>query len=218
MRLSHVFGVLMISMGMRVKSNLEDFFNYFILTSEQKCHYARMKLIGKASCWGKGSHIDDQCWFVLKDLRVLYTPYLLYSSELEVATESEPTIVDEPELESEVAAEPESKSRVVDEPESEPTVVNEPEPEIEEPLVETSADLPAELIMELVPHSPAVMVPLPLRSADVYDPLQNLLKATGSQEFKFLMVQSTICPVFSREDLPRHVACVLFEIPSTAVG
>ena len=29
------------------KSNLEAFFNYFILTSEQKYHYAQMKLVGQ---------------------------------------------------------------------------------------------------------------------------------------------------------------------------
>ena len=27
------------------KSNLESFFSYFALTSEYKCHYARMKLV-----------------------------------------------------------------------------------------------------------------------------------------------------------------------------
>jgi len=32
------------------------------------------------------------------------------------------------------------------------------------------------------------------------------------------MVQSTIGLVFSGKDLPRHVTCVLFEMPSTADG
>ena len=46
------------------ESNLEDFFTYFILTSEQKCRYAQMELVGKAYCWRKCSHIDYRCWFV----------------------------------------------------------------------------------------------------------------------------------------------------------
>ena len=58
---------------------------------------------------------------------------------------------------------------------------------------------------------------LPLRLPNVYDPLQILLEATGLQEFGFFMVQSTIDPVFIRNDLPRHAACALFEVPSTIV-
>jgi len=64
------------------ESNLKIFFNYFILTSEQKYRYAQMKFVEKVYCWRKGSHIDYLCWFVLKDLfRVLYAPHFLYSSE-----------------------------------------------------------------------------------------------------------------------------------------
>ena len=102
----------------------------------------------------------------------------------------------------------------------EPTVFDEPEsePEIEEPLVEISADLPAELAMELVSFTPFVRVLLLLTLSDVYDPLQILLKAIGSQEFEFLMVQITINPIFIRNDLLRHAACALFEVPSTTAG
>ena len=102
--------------------------------------------------------------------------------------------------------------------EPELAVVDESEPEIEESLVEILADLPAEFAMDLVPSSPAVRVFLPLRSPNVYDLLQIVLEAIGSQEFGFLMVQSTISPVFSAEDLPQHVASVLFEVPSTTAG
>jgi len=66
--------------------------------------------------------------------------------------------------------------------------------------------------------SSAMRILLSLRSPDVYDLLQIFLEATGSQEVGFLMVQSIIGPVFSWDDLPRHVACVLFEVPSTATG
>jgi len=43
------------------ENDLEEFFSYFILTSEQKYRYAQMKLVGKAYYWGKGSHIDYRC-------------------------------------------------------------------------------------------------------------------------------------------------------------
>jgi len=33
------------------ENDLEEFFNYFILTSEQKYHYAQMKLVGQAYWW-----------------------------------------------------------------------------------------------------------------------------------------------------------------------
>ena len=56
-----------------------------------------------------------------------------------IDTDPEPPVLVEPE----VATEPEPEPTVVEEPE--------PEPDIEEPLVETSADLPAELAMEPVP-------------------------------------------------------------------
>ena len=101
----------------------------------------------------------------------MYAPHLLYSSEKDY---KEPIVVDEPEP--------------VAEPESEPTIIDEPEPEIEESHVEISADLPAELAKELVSSTPAVRVPLLLRLFDVYELLQILIEATGSQEFEFLMV------------------------------
>ena len=65
-------------------------------------------------------------------------------------------------------------------PRQELTVVDESEPEIREPLVEISADLSAELDMELVPPTPDVRVPVTLRSPDLYDPLQIFLQDTGS--------------------------------------
>jgi len=67
--------------------------------------------------------------------------------------------------------------------------------------------------MELVSSTPAVRV-LP----DAYDPLQILLEVTGLQVFGFLIMQNTIDPVFIRNDLPRHAACALFEIPLTTAG
>jgi len=135
---------------------------------------------------------------------------------IKIQTDSGPPIftksgvVDEPDPEPEVAAEPKLEPTVVDEPELE--VAAESEPEIRELLVGTLADLPAELVMELVSSTPAVRVPVFLRLFDAYDPLQILLKATCSHECGFLVVQNTIGPVFDGEDLPRHVACVLFEV------
>ena len=33
------------------ENNLKVFFSYFILTSEQKCRYAQMRLVGEAYWW-----------------------------------------------------------------------------------------------------------------------------------------------------------------------
>jgi len=69
--------------------------------------------------------------------------------------------------------------------------------------------------MKRLSFSSAMRVPLYLRSPDVYDSLQIFLEAMGLQVVGFLMVQSTISPVFNMDDLPWHVVCVLFEVPST---
>ena len=90
-----------------------------------------------------------------------------------VETDSEPPIFIEP--------------KAVNEPE--PNIIDEAELEVEEPLMGTLVELSVEPTIELVPSSPVVRDLLPLRSPDVYDPLQNLLEATSSQEFGFLMVQ-----------------------------
>ena len=76
------------------KSNFEAFFGYFILTSEQKYFYAQMRLVGHAYWWRKDNHNDDQCWFVLQDLRSLYASHLLYASE---AGYNDPNVEQEPE-------------------------------------------------------------------------------------------------------------------------
>ena len=79
------------------KNDLEEFFSYFILTSEQNYHNAQMKLVGRAYWWWKDSHINDKCWFVLQDhLHTLYALHLLYVSEVDC---KEPNVEYEPELE-----------------------------------------------------------------------------------------------------------------------
>jgi len=109
---------------------------------------------------------------------------------------------------------------VIDKSESEPEpeVVDEPdsESEVEEPLIGTNVDLLAEPTMKL--SSSAMVVLLSLRSPDVYDPLQVFLEATWLREVGFLMVQSTIGPVFNMNDLPWHATCVLFEVPLITAG
>ena len=76
------------------ENDLEELFSYFVLTSEQNYHYARMKLVGQACWWWNDSHINDQCWFVLQDhLRTLYAPHFLYASE---ANYNEPNVEQEP--------------------------------------------------------------------------------------------------------------------------
>ena len=48
------------------------------------------------------------------------------------------------------------------------------------------SSLPTYLVIELVPSTPTMRVPLPMRLPDVYDLLQILLEVTSSQEFGFL--------------------------------
>ena len=99
-----------------------------------------MKLVGKAYCWRKCSHIDYRCWFVLKDLLALYARRLLYSSEkdykeTEVINESKPElkVVDEPDPESPVLFDlnvfEELRPKVI--AELEPMPESESEPEVE---------------------------------------------------------------------------------------
>ena len=70
--------------------------------------------------------------------------------------------------------------------------------------METSADLPAELVMELVPPTPAVRVPVTLRSPDLYDSLQIFLQETGSQLIKQFIVRSTVDSALTQKDM--HVS------------
>jgi len=184
------------------ESNLEDIFSYFILTSEQKCRYAQMKLVGK-TCWKKCSHIDYRYWFVLKDLRALYARHLLYLSgkgykESEVVDESksESKVVDEPDSEFPVLVEldvfekprPEVIAELEPVPElelevKEPEVkVEDPEPEVEELFIGTLVDLPMESTMELLLSSPIMRILVLLRLSDLYNPLQIFLQDTESQE------------------------------------
>ena len=82
----------------------------------------------------------------------------------------------EPEV---VEAEPELE--IVDEPEPD-LEVDEPDPklEVKESLIETLVDFSVEHIMNLLPSSPDMRVPLFLRSSDVYDPLQIFLNEASS--------------------------------------
>jgi len=70
------------------ESNLEAFFSYFILTSEQKYCYAHMRLIREAYWWWKNNHSSCRYWFVLQDL--LHTWYALHF----LFTESRETLGD----------------------------------------------------------------------------------------------------------------------------
>jgi len=121
---------------------------------------------------------------------VLVEPDVLEAFESEVVTELEPK------SEPDNAAKPEPELAVIDEPR--------PKPEIGEPLMETSADLPAELVMELVPPTPAVRVPVTLRSPDLYDSLQIFLQETGSQLIKQFIVRSIVDSALTQKDM--HVS------------
>ena len=123
------------------------------MTSEEKCRYVRLKLDGKAYYWWRDNHRFCGQWFVLQNLlRTRYLSHLLYIYEVDY---------NEPDAEPET--EPDLK--VVDKSVS--------EPKVKEFLIEYHVELPAEPAMELSPSSPAMRVPLSLRSPDVYHPLQN---------------------------------------------
>jgi len=85
---------------------------------------------------------------------------------------------------------------------------------VKELLIETLVDLPAEYTIELMPSLAVMRASLSLRSSDIYD----LLRLFLQQKIGLLIVQSTIGPVFSRDNLSRHVTCVLFEVPLTTTG
>ena len=91
----------------------------------------------KSLLLGKNNYIDYRCWFFLKDLRTLYAPHLLYSSEV---VYKEPEVVDK--LESEVVDESDPKPPdlvepdIIDEPNSEVVDEEELEPEVEKPLID----------------------------------------------------------------------------------
>ena len=126
-----------------------------------------------------------------------------------VETDPEPSVVVEPDVLDELESEVVTELVTLQEKTSQST-------EVEEPLIEIFVDLPAEPTMDLLPSSSATRVTLSLRSRDTYDPLDIFLQQAGSQEIKFLIVQSTIVSVFSGDDLHRHAACIFLELPLTA--
>ena len=76
-----------------LESNLETFFNYFALASEQKCLYARMKLVGEPYYWLENNHKSCRYLFLLQDfLHARYAPPI-YSSE---SDGKEPNVEQEP--------------------------------------------------------------------------------------------------------------------------
>jgi len=118
----------------------------------------------------------------------------------------------EPGSEVVVELEPELEPNNADKPE--PAVVDEPELELEigEHVVETSADLSAKLVMELVPLMLAVRVTVTLRSPDLYDLLQIFLQEIGSHEIMLFMVRSTLESVLIQENVSLFATCTLLEL------
>ena len=89
--------------------------------------------------------------------------------------------------------------------------------EVKESLIEIFVDLYVKPTIELLPSSPAMRALLSLRLPDIYNPLQIFLQQICSQKIKLLM-QSTIGPVFGGDDLSRHAAYILLELPSIAAS
>ena len=117
---------------------------------------------------------------------------------------------------------PKPKSEVIDEPESGLKVAELVSPqeeissqpiEVEELLIETLVDILTESTMELVPSLTVMRASLFLRLPDVYDLLQIFLHETISQE-----IDTLICGLdFNGAELTCYTACILLELPSTAV-
>ena len=126
----------------------------------------------------------------------------------------EPNVLEVPASEIVVELEYDPEPDNAAKPQPEPAVVDEPELERGEPLVETLADLSVELVMELAPPTPAVRVPVTLRSPDFYDPLQIFLHETESQEVRLFIVRSSVDLVLILEDAPLSVTCALLELSS----
>jgi len=86
--------------------------------------------------------------------------------------------------------------------------------EVEELPNEILVDLPADPTLELVPLLAVIRASFFLKSPGVYDLLQIFLQHAGSQEIDVLVCRL----VSSGAELPCHVARILFELSSTAVG
>ena len=62
------------------KINLKSFFSYFALSSEQKCHYAQMKLVEESYHWVNDNYKFCRCLSQLQSFRhTRYAPNLLYA-------------------------------------------------------------------------------------------------------------------------------------------
>jgi len=105
------------------KNQLEDFFKYFSLTPEQKCHYAQLKLAGEAYWWWEDNHIDCREWFILQDsLRTRYAPHLERPQFSDLVVEYKKILAGM------VKTLKSKMTEVVDSPESRPEIDDKPEP------------------------------------------------------------------------------------------
>ena len=92
--------------------------------------------------------------------------------------------------------------------------MKESEPDVKELLIGTLVNLSAESAMELLMSSPAMRIPVSLRSPDLYDLLQIFLHDTESWEISLFRVQRTIDLVLIREDTLSSATCALIDLSS----
>jgi len=199
MQLSRIFEILMIRMG-KWENHLKDFFRYFSLTLEQKCHYTLLTLARDVYLWWKDSHIDCRDWLILQELLhnlVCFTPQGPQFNDL---------VAECKKILTGIVKMLESKAvEVVEDSEPEPEINDRPGPEVAAELVspqeevfprpmkvvrlsiEILVDLPVEPTMELAPSLTVIRASIFLRSPDVYDPLQIFLQKLVSQEIGTLI-------------------------------
>ena len=135
---------------------------------------------------------------------------LLTSYAAKVDSDPEPPVLVEPDIVDEPNSEVVGKSELESE-------MKESVQEVEEPLIETLVDLPAEPTMDLVPSLTTMRASLFLRLSDVYDPLQVFLQETCSHEINLLMVQSAVRSVFIIDDLHLSATYDWLDLPSFTV-
>ena len=162
--------------------HLEEFFSYFSLTSEQKCRYVQMRLVGEAYWWWKESHSFYRCWFVLQYLLCTRYAMHLLVTEFRESIDGIQKVVEAMTTKIDIYSEPQIlvEPEVINKWKSE--VVDEPKPSCWWAKIRARSRRASYwdfcrsssgAYMEILSFSPAMMFSsLSLRLPDVYEPLQ----------------------------------------------
>jgi len=107
------------------ENQLENFFRYFFLKPEQKCHHTQMKLVEKLISVRRQSY-NYRDWLVLQNLHTRYAPHLENPQFSDLVAECKKIVADMKILENKIV-------EIVEGTESEPEVddMTESGPEVE---------------------------------------------------------------------------------------